>query len=292
MGNFLKLQKVKNPAMREQLEESLIKVMGFGFIPNNVFFVCSVNGSYNSSGEDYERLKASIDSAIGMCTASKNDIIFVLPGHVETYTTTGAKIVSDVAGITIIGIGQGSNRPTISYGHTGTTTTFSAANVTVFNLLFVTAVDQVVTYGTVSGNDNAFIGCEFRDVTDKEVVSDWTVTGDRCKFIKCFKNGYTGGDANVSVLAMNAAHDAIIEDCIFMTKVTTAIINFVTTASTGVIVKNSIFYVNGTSLTKNIVDTITGSKFGAIGCFDMSTGAGFSGGDAAALAGDDGSAIA
>lgn len=290
--SLINLWHVRNPQMRKQLEEALTKVMGFDFIPNNVYYVCSVNGSDGASGQDFEAPKASIDSAIGQCTANKNDVIFVLPGHTETYTTTGAKIVSDVAGITIIGIGAGSNRPTISFGHTGTTTTFSAANVTLHNILFVTAVDQVVTFATISGNDNTFSCVELRDVTDKEVVTDLTITGDRFKFVKGFKNGYTSGDANDTVLGLNAAHNAVIEDSIFLTKSITAIINFVTTASIGVIVKNCIFFVNSTALTKNIVDTVGGSNWAAIGCFDMSNSAGFSGGSGAALAVDDVSALA
>lgn len=290
--SFLMLDKVKNPAMRKQLEDSLNKVMGFDFIPNNVYFVCSVTGSDNSDGRDYQRPKASIDSAIGMCTANKNDIIFVLPGHTETYTTTGAKIVSDVPGITIIGVGNGTNKPTISFGHTGTTTTWSAANVKVFNILFLTAVDQVVTFGTVSGANNSFINCEFKDVTDKEVVTDLTVTGDGFQFINNFKNGYVAGNANDCVLSLNGVENAVIEGNIFMTKALTAIIEMVTAASSNIIIKDNIFYVASTALTKDIIDTITGSTYVVKNCFDMEAGAGFSGGSGAALALDDVSSIA
>src|SRR3989304_9869396 len=149
------LDKVKNPQMRRQLESVLTKVAGYSNLPiisSDVFFVSSVTGSDNNSGEDIDAPKATIDSAIGMCSAG--DVIFVLPGHTETHITTGSKIVSDISGIYIIGLGEGSLRPTISFGHTGTTTTWSANNVTVCNLLFVTAIDSVVTYGTISGNDN------------------------------------------------------------------------------------------------------------------------------------------
>jgi hypothetical protein len=71
------------------------------------------------SGTSWATCLATIDGAINKCTANQGDVIFVAEGHTETYTTTGAKFTADVAGITIIGLGTGSNRPTISYGHTG-----------------------------------------------------------------------------------------------------------------------------------------------------------------------------
>lgn len=290
--SFISLDKVKNPQMREQLESAYQKVMGLTPIVGNVYYVCSVTGSDNSSGQDITMPKASIDSAIGMCTASKGDIIFVLPGHSESYTTTGTKLTGDVVGITIIGIGEGSNRPTISFGHTGTTTVISSANITIANILFVTAVDSVVTFMTISGNDCTLMNCEFRDATDKEVITDITVTGDRFKAIGCFKNGFVTGDANVRVFGLNGVDNAIIEDCVFMTKVTTAIVNLVTTACTNIIVRNCVFYVNGTSnFSKNGVDTITGSTWMMYNCYDLSAGNGFSGGSGAALASDDVSSV-
>jgi len=207
---------------------------------------------------------------------------------VETYTTTGAKLVADVAGITIVGLGTGSDRPTISFGHTGTTMTISAANVTIINLLFVTAVDSVVTFATISGADCKLINCESRDVTDKEVITDFTVTGDRFQAIKHYKNGYVGGDANDCVFSLNGVSNPIIKDCIFITKILTAVIEFVTAASDEVVIDNCIFLVDSTTdYSKNVVDTVTGSTWLVTKGFDIGAGSSFSGGSGAALAGDD-----
>jgi len=231
------------------------------------------NDSDSNDGRSWAKPLSTIDGAINKCTANQGDVVLVAEGHSETWITTGAKFTADVAGITIIGLGEGSNRPTLSFGHTGTTTTISAANVTIENILFVTAVDSVVTYGTISGADCKLINCEFRDVTDKEVISDWTITGARFQAYRCFKNGYVDGNANARVFSLNAVVDALIEDCIFKTKVTTGIINLITAPSTNVIAKNCVFYVNGTTTgAKNIVDTITGSTYVYVGCADLSVG--------------------
>jgi hypothetical protein len=258
------------------------------------FFVDSgaSNAANTNNGRSWASPLATIAGAIAKCTANQGDVIVVAEGHTETYTTTGAKFVASVAGIAIVGLGAGSNRPTISYGHTGTTATISAANVTLQNLLFVTAVDSVVTYATISGADCTLLDVEMRDATDKEVISDFTITGDRFKALRCFKNGYTGGNANARVFSMNGVDNAVIKDCRFMTKVTTAVINFITTACTNVVVDNCKFLVSGTTdASKNIVDTITGSTWLATRCSDLGAGASFSGGSGAAIALDDVSTV-
>lgn len=166
---------------------------------NSYFVDSGATGAADTrAGTSWATCLATIDGAINKCTANQGDVIYVAEGHTETYTTTGAKFTADVAGITIIGLGTGSDRPTISYGHTGTTATISAANVTIVNLLFLTAVDSVVTFATISGADCKLINCESRDVTDKEVITDFTVTGDRFEAIRHYKNGYVGGRKGVA----------------------------------------------------------------------------------------------
>jgi hypothetical protein len=240
------------------------------------FYVDSgaTNAADTNNGRSWSAPCATVDGAINKCTANQGDVILVAEGHAETWTTTGAKLIADVVGITIIGLGTGSNRPTFTFGHTGTTWTISAANVTLCNLLLVTNVDQVVTYGTISGTDCTLVDIETRDVTDKEVVSDFTVTGDRFKVQRYFKNGYVDGDANARIFNLTGVDNALFEDCIFMTKVTTGIVNFTGTACTNVVAKKCVFYVKSTTTgAKNIVDTVTGSTYVSFECTDLSSGA-------------------
>lgn len=108
-----------------------------------VFYVHSGTGSALNSGVSITEPLATIDQAINKCTANKGDLILVLPGHAETLSAAGA-IAADVAGISIIGLGNGTNRPTLSFGHTAATFAISAANVTVANLRVTPTVDEVV----------------------------------------------------------------------------------------------------------------------------------------------------
>ena len=262
------------------------------FAPGNQWYVDSNNGNSSYDGKTWGRPLDTIDNAINKCAANRGDVIWVAPGHVETYTTTGSKIVADIAGIRIIGLGEGSNRPTISFGHTGTTMTISANNVMLNNILFVTAVDSVVTLATISGDDCALVDCESRDTTDIEVITDFTITGDKFQAIRYFKNGYVSGNANDCVFSLNGVDNALIKDCIFITKVLTAVIEFVTASCKEVIIDNCVFSVDSTTdLSKNVVDTITGSSYLVTKSFDMGSGGKFSGGSGDTISGDDISSV-
>jgi len=80
--------------------------------PGNVFFVHSGTGTDGAGyGQNPDAPTATLDYAIGLCTASKGDVIYVLPGHAESFAATEG-FDADMAGIKIIGLGWGNNRPT------------------------------------------------------------------------------------------------------------------------------------------------------------------------------------
>jgi hypothetical protein len=265
------------------------------FSPGSQFYVDSGSGSNSNDGSSWSKAVATLDYAIGLCTANSGDVIFIAPGHAETFSTTGTKITFDVAGITIIGLGYGASRPTFTFSHTGATMVSTANSVTIQNILLVTGVDLLTTFCTISGTDFTLVDVETRDTNDVEVVDAFitTAAADRLKVIRHFHNGYVGGDANARVFKLVGCDSGYFEDCKFMTKVTTAVINFATTACTKIIVKNCEFYVaSTTNFSKTVVDTITGSTWEVTGCFDLGAGSSFSGGSGASLAGDDISVVA
>jgi len=230
---------------------------------------------------------ATLDGAMGADDLAAGDIIYLMPGHAETYSTTGVKATFDVAGVYIIGIGEGASRPTFTFSHTGATWTWSAASVSLANCLFVTGVDLVVTFATISGADAHLINCETRDTTNKEVINDFTCTGDRLVVDGHFKNGYTSGDANVAVFTMAGVDRAEIQNCRFITKVTTGIVNF-TATNTAIEVHKCDFLVDSTTnLSKNVVATGGTNTWGVWDSFDLGASTTFSGGNAVAVASDD-----
>lgn len=141
--------------------------------PGNVFWVDSGAGSNGNKGT-FDRPFSTIDYAVGRCTANNGDIIMVKPGHTET-VIAAAGLDLDVAGIAIVGLGSGSDRPTVNFTTaTGADMDVDAANITVYNILFTGGIDALTGPIDVNAADFAMINCETRDVTGQ--ATDFIVT--------------------------------------------------------------------------------------------------------------------
>ena len=139
----------------------------------NVFWVDSGAGSNGNDGS-LNRPFATIDYAVGRCTANNGDIICVKPGHTETVTAAGG-LALDVAGITLLGFSSGSDRPTINFTTAvGADMNVDAANITMINFLFTGGVDALTGPIDVNAADFSMLECETRDVTGQ--VVDFIVT--------------------------------------------------------------------------------------------------------------------
>lgn len=156
----------------------------------SVFWVNSVTGQ-DAGGKGLSPADPfrTIDYAIGQCTASKGDQIMVMPGHTEVVSAAGT-ITVDVAGISIIGLGQGSMRPTITFTTATTATiTWSAANCRMRNIILDMAsgaLDAVVAAVTVTGASATFedVYCLMGDATYQGVSAFSLGSGaNKAKFI-------------------------------------------------------------------------------------------------------------
>ena len=143
------------------------------------FFVHSGTGSNGNNGLTPDTAVASIDTAVGLCTANKGDVILVMPGHTET-VTAAAGLAFDVAGIRVVSLGHGDTRATINLT-TATTADidYDAADIILENILFTGGLDAIAAFNDVNSDDITFVDCEIRDVTGQ--VKKWfKVDGDRC----------------------------------------------------------------------------------------------------------------
>ncbi len=100
-------------------------------------------------GKDPTNPYKTIDFAIGQCIANNGDMIIVMPGHTET-VAAAAGIAVDVAGISIIGLGHGSDRPLLTFSATASTVVISAANCLLRNLQFTCSISEVVVAFSVT----------------------------------------------------------------------------------------------------------------------------------------------
>lgn len=139
----------------------------------NVFWVDSGAGSNGNKGT-FDRPFATMDYATGRCSANNGDVVMVKPGHVETVTAAGG-LDLDVAGVTYVGLGNGSNRPTVNFTTAvGADMDVDAANITMINFLFTGGIDALTGPIDVNAADFSMIDCETRDVTGQ--ATDFIVT--------------------------------------------------------------------------------------------------------------------
>ena len=97
---------------------------------------------------------ATIDYAVGRCTANRGDRIKILPGHAETISTVGG-LDLDVAGITIEFLGEGNVRGAITFGSVvGADMDVDAADITIINPRFVAGIDALT--GPIDVNSARF----------------------------------------------------------------------------------------------------------------------------------------
>lgn len=155
---------------------------GFVLKPTaKVLYVDSNIGSNNNNGLEPSEAKATIEAAINACTANAGDFIFVMPGHTEAVTVSSLNL--DVAGVTIIGIGSGSLKPTLTFAATDSRINVTKANCVLQNFRLQAAVGDVVTavlHATAAQNTK-YLDIEFYATST-------------FNFINC----YTLGAANIS----------------------------------------------------------------------------------------------
>jgi hypothetical protein len=146
--------------------------IGSGIIPvtnGNYYFVCNrtnANGSDGNEGTSPEMPFATLDTAINNCTANNGDVIIILPGHAESIASATA-LLFDIAGVTIIGLGVGSARPTFTFTTANTAKIpVSAANVKISGCVFVGNFLSIATCFLLTAAPNFVCDSnEFRDTS-------------------------------------------------------------------------------------------------------------------------------
>lgn len=256
--------------------------------PGKVFWVNNSGvlpegGIGASDGNDgtYLRPFNSLDYAIGRCTAGRGDIIMIMPGHVEAVTATS--IALDVAGVAIVGLGEGDARPLFNFGATTSTITVSAANCSISNVVLKATVDSVVAGITLTAAaDGLTLNLESRDTSAAvEFISMLvTVSGANNLNVKAVHRGFAAGDAMTRYIDLVGCTDAKI-DVDFFGIASTAVVNMRTTACNNIQVTGR-FYNDSAALTKNVVNSTTSTW--SVQGFDAKAGNNFAGSDDTSVA--------
>lgn len=205
-----------------------------------------VGGSDNGPGT-YQKPFATIDYAVGRCTANRGDIIMVMPGHSENISAASSLDV-DVAGVAIIGLGRGSLRPDLNFSATAGTVDMAAANTLLHNVTLTADVSAVVvgvnidanyvTLDAVEFNYNA-TGDDFITMIDADTVTGFTISNS-----KLIAEDTAGCN---EAIRLDTAHETIIENCYIYGDFTDGAIIGEGAASTNVLIRNNCVYNSDTT---------------------------------------------
>lgn len=257
--------------------------------PGNVYWVDSVKGANGNPGT-FQKPVASIDTAIGLCTANNGDIIAVKAGHAETLAAASA-ITCDIAGVAIVGMGTGADRPEITFGTlTTASVVVSAANVSIVNVVGIAGIDGLTNPFHIQAA-GCWLDIEWQDASsliEAETVVLTTAAADQLTANLTYL-GFTAGNACVAPVKLVGCTNGRIK-IDFYGVASTSIVNFITTLSTNILVTGYVYNSGTTDGSKLVVDTIGSSTWYAE-IEDGAAGTKFSGGSGSALAADDLSAV-
>ncbi len=176
-----------------------------GLGKGSTFYVSSANTALDGSSPD--SAVSSLLLGNNLCTANQGDTVVLMPGHAEN---VAAATALTIAGVRYVGLGEGDDRPTITFTTANTAGFTSAvANLTFENIVFVAnflSIAAAFVLSTAKGIK--FVNCEFRDTSSvlnflncvKSTGAANTV--DRLTMIGCRWNGL--GTTSVGSLVLTA----------------------------------------------------------------------------------------
>lgn len=198
-------------------------------------------------GKTPDKPFASIDFAIGQCTANQGDVIYAMPGHAETISTATG-LVADIAGISIIGIGSGEDRPKLTLSAAASKVSITAASVRFQNFILISSFTGGVNIGVslgASANGCVLKDLEFRETANtKEWLIGINVAAD-CDNILIEGLRYFGidGGSTTQVIKFAGGSDySIVRDFLIYVDASGAVIDALTAASLFLTIGNGVIH--------------------------------------------------
>ncbi len=221
----------KTPLFSRREIAGVVNIEDTGITTGNKWFVHSGTGSDSTGyGQSPVSPTATIDYAIDLATASVGDVVYVMPGHTENIIAAGT-VTLDKIGLLVVGLGFGSNRPTLTFTETDSTVLLTAAGSRFSNIRCVAGKDAVVEFVVMSANtaiDNIlFLGTSSFQ-WDSAVTL--TTTEDNFSIRDCVFEQKTdpnkgNGDANTGGIYIDDSENIVIDNCTFYDQIETACIH-------------------------------------------------------------------
>src|SRR5258708_10454729 len=228
------------PGINQGYTLALKNVQGAGVTTfGNIYYVSSattgnfIGSDTANNGTSPSQPFATLNQARLTATASQGDVIYLLPGHAETITAAAGVALSK-AGLTIIGLGTGTLRPTFTFT-TAAAASFdiTAANIAISNCIFTNGIDAQTAMINVNKTDISFFDCDFNTnaAATGAILGILTaatatrLTAKRCRFLGPAVNS---GTTTTAQIQHESGTDYVIEECYFTGKMTQSILNVAT----------------------------------------------------------------
>jgi len=190
--------------------EGSVEGWSSGYLGNHYYVDGNIGTNGVGRGGSWSSPVATIDYAVGLCTANNGDVIHVAEGHNESVIAAGG-LDLDVAGITIIFYGSGTDRAKITFGTAVTADMdVDAANITLVNPKFVAGIDSLAGPIDVNSTDFNMVNAEYHDATDIETLDAVILEAEAtCSKIDGYKYfcGIETADLKQSHIQLNGCDD-------------------------------------------------------------------------------------
>lgn len=200
--------------------------------------------------EGLQRLYSTLALALAAVTADRGDVIYLAEGYTETVVAAAGSGVT-VAGVKVIGLGDGANRPTITFT-TSTAASFdvTAARVLVQNVVFTCGIDAQIAMINVTTADVTFDTCEFNTNSGTVGAVLGILTAATATRLKVTNSRFLGpatnaGTTTTAQIKHEVGVDYVIQNNYFTGKMTQAILN-ATALLRGLIDNNRFVVATGT----------------------------------------------
>lgn len=213
------------------------------------FYVHHSGGSGGGYGYSPAQPLSTLAAAVAKCTANKGDKIYVLEGHNEGLSDDQWDL--DVAGIEIIGLGKGSNRPRFDFDHANASINVKADGIQIRNIRLLPSVATVAIGIDIEAavkdtllEDIEVLPGEDGAGADEFVLGIDIKAGCSRTVIRRFKNRHHAScdGVNAGISLTGASDDVTIEDSDIVVKGTAGVapIKGITTLSTNVRIRSNV----------------------------------------------------
>jgi hypothetical protein len=217
----------------------------------NIFWVDSGATSGGADSANYGKSPASpfltVDYAIGKCTASNGDTIYVMPGHAETLSGA-TSMALDVAGVKIIGLGCGYSMPKFTLSAAASTIAVTGANCHLENLYLYASYTGAITAGITVGA--LADGLVLKNIIMEESANSTVYTLGVSVAANCHHVvvdglqffGVIGGAGVTAVKFVGASNFSVVKNCLIYGDFSGAAIDALTAASTYMTIRDNIVW--------------------------------------------------